>query len=214
MRVKSFSEEELKEALDSGLTYKEAAIKFGCTISLISIRACEYNLSTYSKYAGTKNYNGQISIDSIIRVKGKLKFKCYCLCGNVFDARPTDIIHKQIKSCGCLKPRVNGRLTKSVISKIRNKSNYRNIEFSVTLEYLQSVYDSQNGKCVYSDIELTFPKSARDTDFTASLDRIDSSKGYIDGNVQWLDKRVNSMKNDMTEQQFLELCHKISGYSR
>jgi hypothetical protein len=44
---------------------------------------------------------------------------------------------------------------------------------------------------------------------TASLDRIDSSKGYIIGNVQWAHKMVNRMKNDMPQEEFIEFCRDI-----
>jgi hypothetical protein len=45
---------------------------------------------------------------------------------------------------------------------------------------------------------------------TASLDRIDSSKGYIEGNVQWIHKHINKMKNNFNESYFIEICKKIS----
>lgn len=44
---------------------------------------------------------------------------------------------------------------------------------------------------------------------TASLDRIDSSKGYIEGNVQWVHKYVNVMKWDFSMEEFLDICRKI-----
>lgn len=37
----------------------------------------------------------------------------------------------------------------------------------------------------------------------ASLDRIDNSKGYVEGNLQWLCKRVNYMKHTMNNEYFL-----------
>ena len=44
---------------------------------------------------------------------------------------------------------------------------------------------------------------------TASLDRIDSSKGYTKNNVQWLHKDINIMKRDFPEEKFLFLCKQI-----
>lgn len=43
----------------------------------------------------------------------------------------------------------------------------------------------------------------------ASLDRIDSSQGYIKGNVQWVHKDINKMKFDLSQDRFLELCNII-----
>lgn len=37
-----------------------------------------------------------------------------------------------------------------------------------------------------------------------SLDRVDSSKGYIRGNIQWVTKRINWMKGDLSMEEFLE----------
>jgi hypothetical protein len=45
---------------------------------------------------------------------------------------------------------------------------------------------------------------------TASLDRIDSSKGYIEGNLQWLHKRINIMKGNMSEKEFLDFCESVT----
>lgn len=45
-----------------------------------------------------------------------------------------------------------------------------------------------------------------DTTGTASLDRIDSSKGYIKGNIQWVHKDINKMKNNYNQAYFINLC--------
>ena len=54
-----------------------------------------------------------------------------------------------------------------------------------------------------SGLELRFQTTRKDYDATASLDRIDSSKGYIKGNVQWVHKNINYMKQEMTNEEFL-----------
>lgn len=41
---------------------------------------------------------------------------------------------------------------------------------------------------------------------TASVDRIDSSKGYIRENIQWVHSVVNMMKNKYSQQQFVKVC--------
>ena len=44
---------------------------------------------------------------------------------------------------------------------------------------------------------------------TASIDRIDSNKGYIEDNVVWVHKDINIMKNKFSKEYFLMLCKKI-----
>lgn len=48
---------------------------------------------------------------------------------------------------------------------------------------------------------------------TASLDRIDSNRGYTQDNVQWVHKDVNKMKMDLNQQIFVELCRAIAAHS-
>jgi hypothetical protein len=48
---------------------------------------------------------------------------------------------------------------------------------------------------------------------TASLDRIDSTLGYVTGNVQWVHKSVNHMKSDTPEEEFVEWCRRIVAHS-
>lgn len=46
--------------------------------------------------------------------------------------------------------------------------------------------------------------------YTASLDRIDSSKGYEIGNVQFISTAINYMKNTMSHEDTLKLCKIIA----
>lgn len=49
---------------------------------------------------------------------------------------------------------------------------------------------------------------------TASLDRIDSAKGYVEGNVQWVHKRINLMKGTLSEKDFIAFCQMVVTYGR
>ena len=46
-----------------------------------------------------------------------------------------------------------------------------------------------------------------------SLDRIDSSKGYIEGNVQWVTYQANLNKHVMTMEQLYEFCRKVLNHA-
>lgn len=72
--------------------------------------------------------------------------------------------------------------------------------------------DLKMGKTVslYSGLKLVFTNESNASltrkNTTASLDRIDSKIGYIEGNVQWVHKDINKMKNSHTHATFLQWC--------
>jgi hypothetical protein len=43
-----------------------------------------------------------------------------------------------------------------------------------------------------------------------SPDRIDSTKGYVKGNIQLVLASVNTFKMDMTQSEFVDLCKAIA----
>ena len=45
---------------------------------------------------------------------------------------------------------------------------------------------------------------------TASLDRINSKKGYVEGNIQWVHKDINMMKHCLETSDFIKWCEKIN----
>ena len=87
----------------------------------------------------------------------------------------------------------------------------RNIEFKITPEYAWSQYEKQNGCCNLTGKPIIFGKNYKEWHqvTTCSLDRIDSSKGYIEGNVQWLHTDINKMKYDLDIHLFINICNLI-----
>jgi hypothetical protein len=85
---------------------------------------------------------------------------------------------------------------------------------SITLDDLLTQWNAQGGKCVYTGVELQYPKWKRDSKnnlmYVASLDRIDSSIGYEPGNIQFISASANYAKANMTHQQMLEFCRLIA----
>jgi len=95
---------------------------------------------------------------------------------------------------------------KSILLFARKNARSRPKECSITKEYLESIWQIQNGKCAYTDVELVLPHpNKRAQPNTASLDRIDSSKGYIKGNVEFVCVFVNLGKNGFSKQQVIDL---------
>ncbi len=90
----------------------------------------------------------------------------------------------------------------------------RDKECNINLDYLLEIWDLQKGICPYTGIQLKNPSYSKKNCkiYTASLDRIDSSKGYIEGNVQFISMSINNMKNSMSHEETIKLCKIIAEF--
>lgn len=111
------------------------------------------------------------------------------------------------------------------VKRIEYEAVNRGLLYDLTLDYLYNLYNEQKGTCAISGMILSMPlvnisryekgkKFNNSKDFTASLDRIDSKQGYIEGNVQWVHKLVNRMKMDLDEVEFFSIVKQISKYKQ
>jgi len=87
------------------------------------------------------------------------------------------------------------------------KAKQRFKECNLDLQYIKDLFEKQKGICVYSKVILEHPSYRESNNHinTASLDRIESSKGYVKGNVQFISIAMNHMKSNMTHKKTLEL---------
>lgn len=77
---------------------------------------------------------------------------------------------------------------------------------TITLEDVKQKVEEQNGKCVFTGRILEWT----DNDMNkASIDRIDSSKGYTPDNIQIVTRVANQAKSDMSDKEFLNFIKDI-----
>jgi hypothetical protein len=76
-------------------------------------------------------------------------------------------------------------------------------ECNLGLEYLKTLWDNQNGICALTGLEMCLELGVNPTR-QASLDRIDSSKGYIEGNVQYVVVPINLAKGQLSDDMMKE----------
>lgn len=106
----------------------------------------------------------------------------------------------------------SAQLSKMVTSS-RRRAKEKQLEHNIDVKYLRAIATSH---CPYLGVELhwkvqrgmgvvntVFPNSP-------SLDRIDSSKGYVKGNVVIVSHRANSIKRDATEVELIEMGRRIA----
>ena len=83
--------------------------------------------------------------------------------------------------------------------------------WSLDLKELYAVYDSQEGRCALSGEVMTYQSTDNnENDSNISLDRIDGDKGYENGNIQLVCKRINLMRHTATVKDFKQWCTKVS----
>lgn len=76
----------------------------------------------------------------------------------------------------------------------------------ITEEYIKELAEIQQNKCNYSGVDFVWEYGSN---HKPSLDRIDSSKGYIQGNVHLVTTIVNQAKSDLIETEFLKMVKSI-----
>lgn len=78
-------------------------------------------------------------------------------------------------------------------------------EFTITYEYILKLLNTQNNKCALTGIQFaeTFGPNF------ISIDRIDSSKGYTEDNVQLVLTLINKMKLNITQNDFINMCKAV-----
>lgn len=82
---------------------------------------------------------------------------------------------------------------KRIYNHLKNSANKRNIEFNLTLTYLNSL--SFPISCPVLGIPIKY-HSREVSDNSPSIDRIDNDLGYVDDNLQVISYKANRMKND------------------
>lgn len=99
---------------------------------------------------------------------------------------------------------------RDVISRLKNlctKARGRSKEFSLVDQDLLDLWEKQQGLCAYTKLPLF---AAANQLNTVSLDRIDSSIGYVVGNIQLVCAAINKMKQEYPEEVFLLFCHSVA----
>lgn len=105
-------------------------------------------------------------------------------------------------------------IRKGYINSLTRGAIERGLEFDVDVEYLWGLFEQQNERCAISGVPISFPKRGELSSVgTASLDRIDSEKGYIEGNVQWVHKTVNKIKLNLNNSELISWCEQIYIYN-
>lgn len=151
-------------------------------------------------------------------------WKYECSCGKTFETQPQNVRNGGTISCGCYRKqyvqyarwRGCGQLSGTYWHTVVRNAKSRGLEVAITIEDAWNVFVKQEGKCVITGIELFMDpmlhlsrRNKTSNKHTASLDRIDSSRGYTLDNIRWVHRVVNLMRLAMTDEEFIGWCKKV-----
>lgn len=152
--------------------------------------------------------------------------KCICKCGEIQLVRIDLLIKNLNKSCPKCHIFTKKKWSKSIgdfsrnhFNEIKQQAKSRNFKFDLSQEFLWNLFLKQNKKCKISGLDITLSNKLinNQTDrknISASLDRIDSFKGYTEDNVQWVHKCINIMKGALPDNVFISICKQVSNFNK
>lgn len=222
----------LAAQISEGKLIKEIAKEHGIHCGTVSRRLRQWNIEKpilESKLLEGKIFGkwkvGKLSFVSSRKGHDCLLYECTCACGVKQMVSPSHLLDEdstQCKKCaGAQSQTINsphwtghGEISGFKWGGIKRSCKYRSKKmlFNISIEDAWNLFLEQDRICPISGDLLYMKTTTNDYDYTASLDRINSSIGYIDGNVQWVNKKVNRMKWDIPEEDFIELCKAVTAY--
>jgi len=150
-----------------------------------------------------------------------IKLRC-AHCGENFERREAEVRrktrlspHEQCCSITCANKRrskaeIPAKIyVRKLLGDSRRNTNGKKVGFDLTDEYLQDLWVKQEGRCAYTGVKFDMSRSTVRSMAAPSLDRIDSSIGYIPGNVQFVCNAINRMKHTRSHEEVVEFVRLI-----
>ena len=139
-------------------------------------------------------YEAQIRADRLNSAREHNKSRSSRVCAGVGESPdPAKLISRKA-----------GDVPGSYVSRMIRGAASRNLSYTLSPQYLSGSYSEGNTSCALSGLPIDFEGH------TASVDRIDSAKGYEEDNTQWVHKAVNQAKGSLTQDQFVYMCHLVA----
>ncbi len=174
-----------------------------------------------------KRYGRLIAIKSLGNINRRYYWECRCDCGAVVTVSTSHLTTGHTQSCGCYKSDMTScktyqggqYITGEEFNSVYRGAKQRNIDFHITIEEVENLYEQQNKCCALSGRPIDFNKrriahiQGKIIRGSASIDRIDSHKPYTIDNIQLLHKEVNMAKQRLAQKDFIQLCREVANYA-
>ncbi len=93
-------------------------------------------------------------------------------------------------------------------------------KIEVDLDYVYDVGAGQDFRCALTGDDLEFTRGGTTwlgkwcNPNSCTIDRIDSSKGYVKGNIQLITWRANCLKQHLDNDEFINFCKDVARWNR
>lgn len=171
-------------------------------------RKCKMSLPIGSQYGEW------VIIGEAYTLKSQTHIPVRCSCGFESSLNKYSLMNGSQCCSSCASFKGVGDLAGAYITEIKRRAKKRGLEFNITTQQLWDLINQQDFKCALTGESITVNKNWRKYDFTASLDRINSTKGYTLDNIQWVHKRINKLKSNFTEDELKFWVEKLYNYQK
>jgi len=145
---------------------------------------------------------------------GKTKFYCNNRCAGKHNCKHLKKYH------GKFNDNLRKGSEKDTYTNFRwyiKRAKYRkNKEYDIDCQYLKQLWEQQGGICPITKKKLelrTHSYENKSQPYSASLDRIDNSKGYIKGNVRFVALIFNYARNSFSDNEVLDFCKAVTEHN-
>lgn len=161
---------------------------------------------------------GFLTVISQYGFKGKKRiWKCLCVCNNEVLSNSNELVSGKRYSCGC-KSKGKERSTfkgyeeisGSWFTRAIQSAKKRNLIWEISIQDIWEQYLLQDKKCSMTGWPIICKRSRDTKGASASLDRIDNTKGYTKDNIQLVHANVNLARHKMSINDFLQVCKLVT----
>lgn len=136
-------------------------------------------------------------------------------CKKTFTTDSGHLLGDRVNSCGCLRSYKTTSPYTYLFGAYRGKAKVAGREFSLSKEYFIQLIKAACYYCGLPPVQKLTTVLPAHSDFLYNgIDRIDSSKGYIEGNVVSCCKICNEMKMDRSQVEFLQQVEAIYAWQQ
>jgi len=159
-------------------------------------RTQHYHKCTFEEAKAICLKNDEIKKNIELR-KTATKWKCVGPCGRTlprkdFEENSRGVISETCKNCRCKKRKANLEkrkeedFVKAIFANKKSQAASNGWKFSVSEDYLKKIFPRDNC-CILTGVKFDYKvRKGEKNPYAPSLDRIDSSKGYVEGNIRWI----------------------------